>query len=51
MFALYIYKNLLISFQVPSTAEELKEYTDQFALKWQIPHCFRAIVGKHFNNG
>ena len=34
------------SFQTSSTAEELKEYACQFALKWQFPHCFGAIDGK-----
>lgn len=25
----------------------MKKYADQFALKWQFPHCFGAIDGKH----
>ncbi|XP_016665006.1 uncharacterized protein LOC107885826 [Acyrthosiphon pisum] len=36
-----------IVFKCPSSTEELKKYADQFALKWQFPHCFGAIDGKH----
>jgi len=37
------------SFQASSTAEELKEYACQFALKWQFPHCFGFIDEKYIS--
>ncbi|CAI6370037.1 unnamed protein product [Macrosiphum euphorbiae] len=43
-----IYDNLKEKYlKCPSSTEELKKCANQFALKWQFPHCFGAIDGKH----